>query len=364
MTLHAPVLTTPCEGRYERQDVILSSFASIGRNVSGRRFPHHLPREEAQALALSLSESLASLGYASSLVAELDAYDRSSLAERELYSRPYLLDESNRVALSATSRLWLAFNDGSHLSLRASRPGLDLKGAWEELGALDDELSADVPWAFDPSLGYLQAEASFCGSGLSARVTVHTPALVLTGLAETAYKRVMEAGFIVTGTYACDGASSVFDLRLPPTYREPERAALSRLEAMAGAVADYERRARAQVFEKQPWDALDMIGRALGRAAGARLVTRDESADIISGLRFGLVSGVLEGAGLCRITDLWPTLRAKAPIEGAEDGPSSSASVAAADDRTRPSAPESAVRARMLRAAAASLSYARGYEDV
>lgn len=354
MTLSGPALRGPAEGLYDCYDVVLASYVSAERNLAGRRFPHTMPQAEAADLSGTLGQSAKAFGFETALVAELDATSRSELAERELYSRPYLLDDASRVALSRRSRLWLAFLEGSHLGIRASRPGLDLSGAWQDVSEVDDSFAAAHGWAFDPALGYLQAEAAFCGSGLAARVTVHTPALVITGLAETAFKRALEAGFIVAGSYAAERTSALFELRLPAAYREPERAALARLEAMARAVADYERRAREQLLARNPWDALDVIGRALGRASGARLVTRDESSDIISGLRFGLAAGVLEGETLCQVTELWPALRAKIPaiLEDADT------------IHGTPEPPEAAQRARLLRAATDGLSFTRGMHDV
>lgn len=354
MTLSGPATRAPEEGTYDCYDVVIASYASAERNLAGRRFPHALPRTEASGVSDMLGQSAKALGFETALVSELDATTRSELAERELYSRPYLLEDANLVALSGRSRLWLAFLEGSHLGIRSCRPGLDLSGAWADIDAVDDAFSACHEWAFDPGLGFLQAEAAFCGSGLSARVTMHTPALVITGLAETAFKRAMEAGFMVAGSYAAERTSALFELRLPAAYREPERAALARLEAMARAVADYERRAREQLLARNPWDALDVIGRALGRASGARLVTRDESSDIVSGLRFGLAAGVLEGATLCQATELWTILRAKVPASRDD---------ADTVDGT-PEPPDAAARARLLRAATAGLSFTRGMHDV
>lgn len=383
MMFSCPAAKPVRSGDRPEYDVIVRSFVSAERNLKGRRFPHALPREEAAGIGASMCAAARSCGFEVSRIGDLDPWTRSNLAERELYSRPYLLDEEKFAALSPEAPVWLAINDASHASPRACRPGLELEEAWGDVSGADDALGAaigDAAWAFDSSLGYLMPEASFCGSGLAARVTIHAPALVISGLAETAFKRAMEAGFVVAGAYSSVGSSggALFDLTLPPVYRDPERAALSRLKAAAIALAEYERRAREQLLSRSPWDILDVIGRAAGRAEGARLVSRDEAADIVSGLRLGLAIGVLEGASIEAVTDLWSSLRvrfsgATAEGQGAEDAASegapspSAADQALANDsgRTRPAdEPEAAMRARALRKAVAGIRFSQRYNDV
>lgn len=350
----------PPRGEHPEYDVVIRSFVQVDRNIDGARFTHALSPDEAAELRSSLGAAARACGYEVASVGDLDARCRSILAERELYSRPYLLDEDNLAALSLADETWLSVNEGNHLSLRAASPGLALEAAWDLVSATDDQMADSIgerAWAFDPGIGYIMSEASRCGSGLSARVTVHAPALALSGLAETAFKRAMEAGFVVSGSYSSLAASggSLFDLSLPFACRDPERAALGRLSSAARAIAEYERRARAELLSSSPWDILDAIGRAAGKAAGARLLSRDEAADICSGLRLGLACGVLEGMSLADATDLWPELRVRpSPTEARSRPPGQ----AAAEE------PEAARRATSLRLATAGLRFTQGYIDV
>jgi len=349
VTLQGPASMPPRLGDHPEYDVVVRSYVQADRNMVGTRFPHALGPDEARDSRASLGAAARACGYSVARVGDLDAPCRSNLAERELYSRPYLLDDDNLAVLKRDSAAWLAVNDANHLSMRAALPGLDLEAAWDIVSAADDQLSdclGDRPWAFDTGIGYIMSEASRCGSGLSARVTLHAPGLAISGLAETAFKRAMEAGFVVSGLYSSLAASggSLFDLSLPYACRDPERAALGRLSSAARAIAEYERRARAELLSASPWDILDTIGRAAGKAAGARLLSRDEAADICSGLRLGLALGVLEGLSLEDATDLWPALRVK-PAQA--DGE-----------------PEAALRATSLRRAVAGLRFSQGYIDV
>lgn len=320
MMLRCPAAEPLAAGDYPEFDVVVRSSVSVDRNLSATRFPQLLDAADRTALSQSLSRGAEAAGFGSALVGSLEPAFRSSLAERELYSRPYLMDESNIVALAPDRPLWMSLNEKNHVSLRAALPGLALDEAWTLASGADDAVSAALSargqsWAFDADLGYVLSEAAASGNGLSASVLLHTPALVMAGLADGAFRKAMDAGFVVSGAYSASGASagSLFGLALPQAGRDVERAALGRLAAVAGTIADYERRARERLFRDEGGsyglDMLDAIGRALGRALYARLVSWDEAAEIVSGLRLGLSSGVLHGLCLEEATDLWSVLR-------------------------------------------------------
>ncbi len=345
-------MNTAALGDHSEFDVIVRSFASVDRNVEGMPFPHAIDDGRRSDLNVALVSAARGAGLGTARSGDLEQWFRSSLVERELYSRPYLLRDDAFVALDPGSGTWIAFNDDNHVSIRAADPGLNLEAVLDRVLAVDSRLSAGIggkSWAFDEEFGFIMAEAAYCGSGLNASVTLHAPALVLSGLAETAFKRAMEAGFIVTGSYSLGDASagSLFEIALPGVYRDPEREAVIRLASAAKALADYERRARSQMLERKPWEILDVIGRALGLAACARLVSRDEAAGIISGLRLGLACGVLEGLELAGVGDLWPSSRVR-PVRGSGSE----------------NEPEYAVRARLLREAASNVVFTERYRNV
>lgn len=357
MMEHAPSVEPVASGSYPEFDVVVGSTVSLDRNVDGMRFPHALGDAERRSLRLVLGAALRACDFVVARPAELEPSFKSMLAERDLYARPYLLDDTNAVALSSTRPVWATINASNHLSLHAFYPGLATAAAWNDVSAAEDALLASsdsVRWAFDADLGYIMSEAGFCGTALAAKVLIHAPALVMAGLAEMAFKRAMEAGFIVSGAYSglAASAGSLFELSLPAAYHDPERAALARLDAAARALAEYERRAREQLLHDSPWELLDAIGRALGNAQGARLVSRDESADIVSGLRLGIACGVLSGMDLAAAGELWISMRMKPPA--AEGG----------GDRSADNEPETAARARVLRHATANVVVVERYRDV
>lgn len=371
MTLSSPASSPVEQHDYPVFDIVVRSRVSVDRNLDGQRFPHMLSSQECSRIATRMCGASRGCGFVVARVRDLDVIFRSNLAERELYSRPYLLDECKYVVLSPDSHLWLAINDINHLSIRSSKSGLSLMDAWADVSRADDAMEQGLgarSWAFDPDLGYIMSKASFCGSGLAAGVTLHTPALAMSGLADTAYKRAMEAGFVVSGAYSSQGVSGgyLFEVSLPQMYSDSEGAAMTRLETAARSIAEYERRAREEMLSSSPWDILDVIGRAVGSARCSRLVSRDEASDIVSGLRLGISCGILDGMSLAEATELWASTRIR------HGHYKSSASRSTADGirsdlgsiQANTVEPEAATRASLLRKTTSGIGFNQGYMDV
>lgn len=344
-----PALDAISEGPHPEFDVAVRSTVSLGRNLADRRFPGRMDGRERSEAEAEVRAALGAAGMEVARVGDLDPEARPLFAGRELYTRAYLVDDRAIVALHPGRPSWAAFGDGEHVSFRAALPGLALEAAWALASGADDDASRAAVWAFDGDTGYVMTEAARCGTGLSASVALHLPALVLSGLADAAFRRAMEAGFVVAGAYsaAAPSAGSLFGISLPPAVREAEAVSLRRLSRAAGALAEYERRVRVDLLARGPWDILDVVGRAFGRAACARLVGWDEAAEIVSGLRLGIATGIVRGPGLAPVTDLWYAVRAARRDRGAAPGE-----------------PEAAARARALRKAVEGARMDEGYADV
>ncbi|MBP7264824.1 MAG: hypothetical protein KBB32_11650 [Spirochaetia bacterium] len=341
----SPATAPMADLAYDDFDVVVRSGVTLDRNLSDRPFPWMMSHDQAPDSLDKLRSAAEFIGMRAYRAGELGQDGRAALAERDMYARSFLIDDDSVLAISPSEAVWLALNEREHCSIRSALPGLSLQDAWTLASRTDDLLGARATWAFDPDAGYLCTDAERCGTGLSAQVSLHLPALTMAGYAEAAFRRAMESGFVVTGAYASTGpsAGALYGLALPAVYREPEALALERLSKAAKALAEYERRARADLATRAARELVDAVGRAAGVAAGARLVSRDEAADLVSNLRLGLCAGVLEGASLRDVTELWVAIRI---------------------ERGGPDISDSAARARLLRTLAGRMRITKGYLDV
>lgn len=349
MKLDGPVLRQVDPGTHPGFDVVLQSRVALDRNLKDTPFPWRLEADRLSAIGVRLAGALEVSGFRVSSIGTLDAAQRTALADRDLYPRPYLMDDTRLVAVHPVLPAWVLINEKEHISIRVGLAGADLTKAWDRVSSIDDALSALLPWAFDAGTGYLFSEARRCGSGMRATATLHLPALVSAGLADLALRKAMEQGILAGGSYSTSGASSdhLFSLTLESVPSEAEGVSIGRLSAVVATIAEYERRVRTDLLASSPWEVLDICGRALGRAAGAWMVSWDETAEILSGLRLGTSLGIILGMSLEEVSDLWLSLKMHR-----------SAFISREDE------PEVQRRARQLRKASRSLRLNEEFLDV
>lgn len=347
--LFEPLIETNCS----LFDTILFSYAGLHRNVKDCHFTHNASDLQNACLADLLAAKAESLGYIVTKLSGLDADVKTALVEKSFYKKHFVLNDSNYAVFSPKDSLCMVFNEEAHVSFRSVLPGLDLLGAWDRVNETDNAMAKQLDWAFDPDLGYLQADLALSGSGLYAGFMAHTPALIMSGLADSAFKRIIEAGFMVNGRYSAHGNTSLFDIALPPGSRDAEEDSIQKLEEIARLLHEYEKSSREQLMKRSQLDVLDSIGRALGRAICARLVSRDEATEIILGLRFGIVAGVLEGLSLGRISDIWQQLEIETHKAAKNSMPETGA-------EQRAAVPESCFRARVLAKELSALHFRKG----
>lgn len=370
MTALPPALSPYPPNQAPDDDVAVESTVRLDRNLAAYPFPWRAGAEDARAAAGALSEAAACAGLELLAAVSLGPAGRDAAAERGVASRAYLMDDERLLAFERGRRAWLRFNDGAHCSVSCAAAGLDLTGPWAAASSIDDRLAASVAWAFDPEAGYIQADALRCGSGLAACVRLHLPGLAMAGLLDGVFRKALEAGFIIEGAYSArqTSAGSVYSVALPEAYREPEPASLDRLQRSVALIAEYERRARAELAERRPLELGDLVGRAYGVARGALLLGRDEADELVSALRLGLAEGLLTGLGMAETAELWLSLRMArgsrpegSPADGGGPGGAPARGAELRDDAGTPAdGGDAAERARLLRDAAARLKPAKG----
>lgn len=286
-------------------DVVLSSRLIFSRNLSSFSFPDNMESEEKERCIGLLGRAFNMAGMDIIVKNAMDFESRERILGLELAGRAYMVDDNARFAFSAEQPLWARFFLRDHVLLGAVAQGLALDELYPMLEAADSRLynalhALGETWAFDHLAGYLQSDVLRCGSGLGASISLHLPALVLTGLAEQAFRQAMEAGFTVEGDYSPRSISgaSVFGIALPETWREPAAEAIERLGRAAMALAEYERMGRKEYFSQSEIEMLDLSSRSLGVLLHAFSIGTDEALECISALRMGKLLGLVDGLEL------------------------------------------------------------------
>ena len=284
-------------------DVVISSRIRLARNFAGFPFPNHAGRvERVQVLELAERHILGS-GLAPEMawveLADLSPLERSVLVERHLISKQHSRGDGPR-ALAVSSpdeRLAIMINEEDHLRVQVMRPGLALREAFEQADEADNRIEAGADYAYSPRFGYLTACPTNVGTGIRVSVMLHLPALRLTGELDKVKRAAKSMCLAVRGFYG-EGSEAVGDL-----YQLSNQVTLGKTEAdlmheferqVIPQVVEYERIARKALATKRRLFLEDQVYRALGTLRNARLLKTDESMQLLSLVRLGLVTALID----------------------------------------------------------------------
>ena len=241
-----------------------------------------------------------------------------SLVERHIVSPEFISDRRGKaVLISEDESISIMVNEEDHLRIQVLREGLSLKEAAETADRIDTLLSETLDFAYDPEFGYLTQCPTNLGTGMRASVMLHLPALTENGAMPRISSNLSKLGLTIRGTYG-EGSKiigALYQLSNQITLGLSENEAIENLRSITVQLMEEERKARSQMSENIAWQ--DKIDRAAGILKTARVLSSSEFMELLSYIRFGLSTGVLQGVSTEELNTLMvnaqpATLMAKA----------------------------------------------------
>ncbi len=294
-------------------DIVLSSRVRLARNISGlpfltratiddRRHVMRLVRKHSAAAEIGDAMEWFDLETASRL-------EREILVERHLISRQHAKGDEPR-ALSVSfpeEQLAVMVNEEDHLRIQLIRSGLALSEAWEQIDRFDDQLESRVGYAFHARKGYLTACPTNVGTGVRVSVMLHLPGLKLTGEIDKARRAAKAMSLAVRGFYGegSEAAGDLYQISNQTTLGKSEQQILEEFErSIIPDIIRFERQARETLLDRRRPMLEDRVHRALGTLRYARLLNADEAMQLLSQLRLGVLTGVVEEVDLRTVAEL------------------------------------------------------------
>jgi protein arginine kinase len=282
--------------------VITASALGLTRNESGRRFPD---TEDAGALEELRSEIFELLGgpdwekpWQVYDLDEMGSVKVEYFVENGLMTPAFsqITRPGRGFAVYGEADASLEINGDDHLRLLGYREGAQLAILWSLLNHLDDRLENVVSYAFDPRWGYLTSRPRQAGSGMRAYATLHLPALALTGrLAGTALD-LAHHGLGLVALWG--GAGGVVQMSNVLGQGKTEEEVLRQIGEICRGILEKERSVRKMLVRENPLQSRDQIGRAIGTAQQAWLMSFHEAVNLISAAQVGVELGLVEAPGL------------------------------------------------------------------
>ncbi len=283
----------------EASDVVLSTRVRLARNVEGYAFTGRARDGERLRVLGQLRDAMPrvpSLGRGVLLrVDELGVPDRQLLHERHLISKELAglegaLPVRSGAALVLADTVSVMVNEEDHLRLQAMRSGFDAAGAYALAARLDEELGAQVPYAWHDEFGFLTACPTNTGTGMRASVLIHLPGLVLTKEIAKVLAGLQQMGLTYRGLYG-EGSEVVgnfFQISNQTTLGRSEEELLEHLSRVVRHVVEREEEARRILLRDAGYIIEDKLWRAYGTLRYARSLTFDEAMNYLSGVRLAV----------------------------------------------------------------------------
>ena len=284
-------------------DVIISTRIRLARNLRTCPFPSRMNTEDRERVISAVQKAIETSPIANEFVLyrlkDLSQITRVSLVERHLVSPEFISHPEGRaVLLMKDESVSIMVNEEDHLRIQVMCEGFNFEGALQTADRLDTLLGESLNFAFDDKLGYLTQCPTNLGTGMRASLMLHLPALQETGTINRISANLSKLGLTIRGTYgeASQPVGALYQLSNQVTLGLSEQEAIDNLKSIALQLMKQERSARAEL--EKDLEVQDSICRSVGLLRNARLLSNDEFMKLISNVRLGINTGLIDHISL------------------------------------------------------------------
>jgi protein arginine kinase len=283
------------KGTGPNSDIVISTRVRLARNIEKMPFTHWANKKQREQIASLVKEAAqkANLlkGAAYLRVAELSELDRQFLIERHLMSPEHAYEPEHKALLIEPREIIsIMANEEDHLRIQVLQSGFNLRDAWGLVDKLDTELNETLSYAYSIKWGYLTACPTNAGTGMRASLMLHLPALVMTKQINKLLQALTKLGIAVRGLYGegTEALGNFFQISNQVTLGRPEEDIVWNFERVMNQVISREAQARRLLLMKDKEALVDKLFRAYGTLKNARIITSNETINLMSSVRFGV----------------------------------------------------------------------------
>lgn len=288
------------KGTGPEADIVMSSRVRLARNLAQYPFVGRASDHERSEIEQFLRGRLTQVPTGATLdyldLGALEELDRQFLVERQLISREHAEATGARgVAIDTQEQVSLMVNEEDHLRIQCLHSGFDLEAVWKQVRSVDDEIETVVPYAFHDRWGYLTACPTNVGTGIRVSVMLHLPALVITRQIDKVFRSLHKISLAVRGLYG-EGSQAFGDfyqISNQTTLGRSEEELISQVADVVPVLIDYERRAREFLVQETEQNVHDQVSRAYGILRTAQTISAEETMQLLSRVRMGVLLGLL-----------------------------------------------------------------------
>ena len=175
--------------------------------------------------------------------------------------------------------------------------GFNLQESWRIASRLDDSLHKQVKFAFSAEWGYLTACPTNTGTGLRASVMLHLPALVMTRQIDRVMAAIAKLSFNTRGLYGegTQATGNFFQISNQVSLGHSEDEIIDNINGLIRQIIEQEGQCRETLLASNRGMLEDKISRSFGILKNARIISSQETTELLSMVRLGVDLGMIKG---------------------------------------------------------------------
>ncbi|MDE2222311.1 MAG: protein arginine kinase [Candidatus Omnitrophica bacterium] len=281
--------------------IVMSSRVRLARNLEDWTFPGRSGKKELESVLKAFTEAVGRINAlkGSTLfdMTQIDQVDRQLLVERHLMSHEHASNpEGKGLLVTAEEVVSIMVNEEDHLRIQVMRSGLNLSEAWEIINAIDDALSRELQFAFNPACGFLTACPTNTGTAMRGSVMMHLPALVMTKQINKVLAAISKLSFASRGFYGegTQASGNFYQISNQVSLGHSEQDIIQNINGLIRQVIEQEEQARQALLLQNKPMLEDKVCRSWGLLKNARIISSQEAIELFSMVRLGLDLGLLK----------------------------------------------------------------------
>ena len=288
------------KGTGPSSNIVMSTRLRLARNLVKVPFPNRAKKRQLDDVIEQVQKAVAQVSYFKNStffrMSELDNIDKEFLVERHLMSHEHAAEADGKgLIISEEEVLSVMVNEEDHLRIQVLNSGLNLFEGWKIINAIDDCLAEKMDFAFSPEWGYLTACPTNTGTAMRGSVMLHLPALVMAKQINKVLNAIAKLNFASRGFYGegTEAVGNFYQISNQVSMGYSEADILENINGLIRQVIEQEEQARqALVVQNKPL-LEDKIFRSLGLLKNARIISSQETIELLSMVRLGVDLGII-----------------------------------------------------------------------
>lgn len=219
-------------------------------------------------------------------------------------------NECTSVVLDDKETVSVLVNSTDHVRIASFVYGLDCEKGMENVYKVDEFLQNKLQFAASYEFGYLTSRIKDCGTGMKISFRCFIPSIILMGKMQEIVDFIHKNHFSLIPVFKSndesgDFANCIFDVETSCASIGTELDQMAAIAAAGTYILTTERKFRKEFADNNHTVVLNFVKQAFAKGMYSLLLSYVEGVNIISGIKWGLQTGILTGAEEKELNELY-----------------------------------------------------------